>query len=93
MWHIMEIKELLYLKYPCDWAFAIKLPHINLRNVVGLQTKVGVYPFLIHLPCVLIMNFMGCVSIGSHSWIAAGVEPDAHQFYVMNNLNGAWSNG
>jgi hypothetical protein len=22
------------------------------------------------------------VGIGSHSWIAAGVEPDAHQFYV-----------
>jgi hypothetical protein len=22
------------------------------------------------------------VSVRSHSWIAAGVEPDAHQFYV-----------
>jgi hypothetical protein len=61
MWHLMEIKELLHLKYPCDWVLAIKLPHINFRNVVGLQTKVGVSPFLIHLPCVLIMNFMGCI--------------------------------
>jgi hypothetical protein len=23
------------------------------------------------------------VGVGSHSWIAAGAEPDAHQFYVM----------
>jgi hypothetical protein len=61
MWHIMEIKELLHLKYPCDWFLAIKLPHINLRNVVGLQTKVGVSAFLIHLPCDLIMNFMECI--------------------------------
>jgi hypothetical protein len=22
------------------------------------------------------------VSVGSHSWIAAGAEPDTHQFYV-----------
>jgi hypothetical protein len=28
------------------------------------------------------------VGVGSHSWIAAGAEPDAHQFYVTNNLMG-----
>jgi hypothetical protein len=26
------------------------------------------------------MFAIGCVGIGSHSWIAAGAEPDAHQF-------------
>jgi hypothetical protein len=25
---------------------------------------------------------VGSVGVGSHSWIAAGAEPDAHQFYV-----------
>jgi hypothetical protein len=28
------------------------------------------------------------VSVRSHSWIAAGAEPNAHQFYVTNNLMG-----
>jgi hypothetical protein len=28
------------------------------------------------------------VGVRSHSWIAAGAEPDAHQFYVTNNLMG-----
>jgi len=59
--YFVQIKQLFHLKYPCDWVLAIKLPHINLRNVVGLQNKVGVSPFSIHLPCVLIMNLMGCI--------------------------------
>jgi hypothetical protein len=29
-----------------------------------------------------------CVGNGSHSWIAAGAEPDAHQFYVTIVFNG-----
>jgi hypothetical protein len=28
------------------------------------------------------------VGDGSHSWIAAGAEPDAHQFYVTIVFNG-----
>jgi hypothetical protein len=57
----MYIKEILHLEYPCDWIFAIKLPHIDLRKLVGIQPKARVYPLLIHIHCVLIMNFMGYI--------------------------------
>jgi hypothetical protein len=31
---------------------------------------------------------LGTVSVGSHSWIAAGEEPGTHQFYVTICLMG-----
>jgi hypothetical protein len=31
-------------------------------------------------------DLVGPISIRSHSWIAAGAEPDAHQFYVTIGL-------
>jgi hypothetical protein len=31
---------------------------------------------------VTTLGLLGLVGVGSHSWIAAGAEPDTHQFYV-----------
>jgi hypothetical protein len=61
---------------------------VDALNCTIIRLTTSVWPSVCGWKVVDLVSLMFSVGDGSHSWIAAGAEPDAHQFYVTVVFNG-----
>jgi hypothetical protein len=76
--HVWLFVHILF-RIAINFSFVWRIVVCNLKHFMLSFQKSRVNVCMLTIGCSNMReSCMGCVGIGSHSWIAAGVEPDAH---------------